>query len=731
MSFSISGGRSIAINDGFIGNADAGNISAANIIPKMHDLYNLGSSTCKYNQIYSTNINGQVATSSNINNKKDIQPIEDGLSVVMKLQPKSFKYRDGTSGRVHVGFIAQECKDLFCPNWAAYVENGDEIGLRYTEFISLNTRAIQQLNKRLEDFSQQVSRKLSTDFTIVEDGGNQSELNVIYDRLSLIEASLTQECIERVNNVRNDFDSRLESKANECKSRASNLYNLITNEVDSKLESNVNSRLSDECKSRVSNLYNQITNEVDNKLESNVNSRLSRESDECKSRVSNLYNQITNEVDNKLESNVNSRLSRESDECKSRVNTLYNNLYKQITNELDSKLEIERKLKEEKSREIEIIINNFQVKFNEQISELIEKVNLLICKCNEFEKVKLHNHVEIRGEIENSINNTIQDQMCNLVDKVNFLISKCDDVEMFKDKYGTSLTEHSEQIELILNFEKSFRQEMFDLVGRVDMLANQLEIFKNCDRERDLIVDLVEKVNLLSGDMNNIRESHRQSLHEQMEVNELNIKTFRQQMLDLMEKVNLLGNDLEVIKESVTQSSKEQKSEELELINKLIEKINMLSLELQTIKENQIQSLQEHKADEMELINGLMEKVNSLTSDLETFRDNVKQVALESKSSDDNIALNFENKFREQMVNLIDKVNSLVLRCNELDVKLNNIPKNENKIELEDSDSCGSSMMETLQERLYKTEQLLSKQDKMIKKLVASVNVLLKANDNK
>jgi hypothetical protein len=179
-----------------------------------------------------------------------------------------------------------------------------------------------------------------------------------------------------------------------------------------------------------------------------------------------------------------------------------------------------------------------------------------------------------------------------------------------------------------------------------------------------------------------------------------------------------------MIKNVVTQSSKEQKSEELELINRLMEKINQLSVELNTIRETQ----NVEKSEEMELINSLMLKVNSLSSDLDTFRDSVRQTVQEQTENGVN---NFENKFRSQMLDLIEKVNTMVLRCNELDTKLNNIPKPENKLELDDSDSCGSSMMETLQERLYKAEQLLSKQDKMIKKLTAAVNNLIKNSDSK
>jgi hypothetical protein len=394
-------------------------------------------------------------------------------------------------------------------------------------------------------------------------------------------------------------------------------------------------------------------------------------------------------------------------------------------------MEEERKRKEDKSREIESIINNFQIKFNEQICDLVDKVNLLILKCNELE----NGRVQSQLPEDDVFNSPLQEQMSNLVDKVNFLISKCDDIETFKERYGDSLKEHSEEIELLLNFEKTFRQEMVDLVSKVELLATALENFNDSNKaEIGLFNSLMDKVNLLSGDINSIRDKQDDSLREQSELNVLNSsfeQSFRQQMMELMEKVNLLANDLEVIKEAVTKSSNEQKSEELDLIGKLIEKINMLSIELQTIRETQSDNLQEHKADELELINGLMEKVNLLTADLELFRENVKQSSHESASVLSESSINFESKFREQMMDLIEKVNSLVLRCNDLDVKLNNIPKPEkNKIEFEDSDSCGSSMMETIQERLYKAEQLIGKQQKMITKLTSAVNSLLRSNDN-
>jgi hypothetical protein len=53
----------------------------------------------------------------------------------------------------------------------------------------------------------------------------------------------------------------------------------------------------------------------------------------------------------------------------------------------------------------------------------------------------------------------------------------------------------------------------------------------------------------------------------------------------------------------------------------------------------------------------------------------------------------------------------------------------EAKVEIEDSDNGGITMIESLQERLYKSEQLISKQATMIKKLTVAVNKLLKSNE--
>ena len=88
------------------------------------------------------------------------------------------------------------------------------------------------------------------------------------------------------------------------------------------------------------------------------------------------------------------------------------------------------------------------------------------------------------------------------------------------------------------------------------------------------------------------------------------------------------------------------------------------------------------------------------------------------------------------MVELENKNEELTSRnvelSNELDVVKNRQASpivKEAMIEIEDSDNGGITMIESFQERLYKSEQLISKQATMIKKLTVAVNKLLKSSE--
>ena len=124
----------------------------------------LGMSNYKYRNIYASN--GTIQTSDE-REKEDFSKLDDRhMELFLKLLPKSYKMIDGTSGRTHIGFVAQdvekamnECgiSDL---DFAGLIRSPvhkvvdgvetEEIedymyGLRYEEFIGILTYVLQDV----------------------------------------------------------------------------------------------------------------------------------------------------------------------------------------------------------------------------------------------------------------------------------------------------------------------------------------------------------------------------------------------------------------------------------------------------------------------------------------------------------------------------------------------------------------------------------------------------------
>jgi len=101
---------------------------------------------------------------SDRNKKKEINDISDAYNNIFDLLiPVTYKYNDGTSDRLHTGFIAQDVENavlqsgIDTKNFAAVCyendENGNKINykIRYDEFVALNTWQIQKLKKRVAE----------------------------------------------------------------------------------------------------------------------------------------------------------------------------------------------------------------------------------------------------------------------------------------------------------------------------------------------------------------------------------------------------------------------------------------------------------------------------------------------------------------------------------------------------------------------------------------------------
>ena len=101
--------------------------------------------------------------------KHDILTMDSQYDILFDaLRPVTYKYNDGTSGRTHTGFIAQDVvsaiqlASLTTMDFAAYIEatdvDGSSVcGLRYEEFVSLNTWQIQKLKARVAELERIVA----------------------------------------------------------------------------------------------------------------------------------------------------------------------------------------------------------------------------------------------------------------------------------------------------------------------------------------------------------------------------------------------------------------------------------------------------------------------------------------------------------------------------------------------------------------------------------------------
>ena len=130
----------------------------AHFFPELNDTYTLGGSPGGvdrlWNEIYCSN---NVINTSDRRKKKDIEEIntQDALKTINKLKPVKYKWINGKSGRTHLGYIAQDiisCDVLgLKDNFAGYVKSeSGSLGLRYSQFIALNSAAIQELHKKLK-----------------------------------------------------------------------------------------------------------------------------------------------------------------------------------------------------------------------------------------------------------------------------------------------------------------------------------------------------------------------------------------------------------------------------------------------------------------------------------------------------------------------------------------------------------------------------------------------------
>ena len=142
------------------------NIATANLMPVYGDSikpmadksYNLGSSDKRWKEIYATK---GIINTSDRNEKNSIITLDNRYSdFFYNLKPVSFKFNSDET-EIHIGFVAQDVeeaakkagidvKSLALINVGKTTDGKEIYGLRYEEFIAMNTNEIHKLNSRID-----------------------------------------------------------------------------------------------------------------------------------------------------------------------------------------------------------------------------------------------------------------------------------------------------------------------------------------------------------------------------------------------------------------------------------------------------------------------------------------------------------------------------------------------------------------------------------------------------
>lgn len=112
------------------------------------------------------NSGGSVVFVSDKRKKKNIKDIvtDKAKEFIMNLKPRQFKFKEGTSGRYHHGFVAQEVKEAMQEDWGVYIDDKemDFIGLRYDELLADMVAVIQDQEKRISALERRLNDNAET-----------------------------------------------------------------------------------------------------------------------------------------------------------------------------------------------------------------------------------------------------------------------------------------------------------------------------------------------------------------------------------------------------------------------------------------------------------------------------------------------------------------------------------------------------------------------------------------
>ena len=165
----------------------------AHYYPELDNTYDLGGSPGGvdrlWREVYSTN---SAINTSDRHKKKEIVEIDtkEALDTINRLKPVKYKWKENQSNRTHLGYIAQDVLSSnvlgLKDNFAGYVKTeSGSLGLRYGEFISLNTSAIQHLDKKINKLAIRLNNHDGDSVKV--DLNYHTDSDEIFERLEILE----------------------------------------------------------------------------------------------------------------------------------------------------------------------------------------------------------------------------------------------------------------------------------------------------------------------------------------------------------------------------------------------------------------------------------------------------------------------------------------------------------------------------------------------------------------
>ena len=159
---------------------DGSFIADNDVLPRIADKSWCGTEARNFTQVWGRQLHAKddvygdsFIPSSDARLKTEIQPVQNGVDLILNLDPVQYKMIAGNSGRIHYGFLAQQLKEAMTqagiPDAGVYVDRSLDINpetglpynpylaIRYDELISPVVQTIQYQQKRINDLESRLA----------------------------------------------------------------------------------------------------------------------------------------------------------------------------------------------------------------------------------------------------------------------------------------------------------------------------------------------------------------------------------------------------------------------------------------------------------------------------------------------------------------------------------------------------------------------------------------------